>query len=80
MLNGFTFTLRHATRKFVTVCAGLIEWNERLNIVNEQGLLLEQKSCNVMCSGSNPFFIFKKVHVASTYDLSSAQTGVSNSF
>ena len=32
MLNGSTFILRHATHKYVMVCAGLMESIERLNI------------------------------------------------
>ena len=64
------FILRHATHK-VTVCADLMESNERLNIGKEQELIqLEQNRNPVMqCDqGSNCHFIFlqKRVHFAST--------------
>ena len=47
------------TYKYVTVCAGSMESNERLNIGKEQELIqLEQTSCNALWSGFELSYIF----------------------
>ena len=49
LLNGSTLILRHATHKYMTVFADLMESNDRLNISKEHELIqLEQTPCNAM--------------------------------
>ena len=66
--------MRHATHtcKHVTVCADLMESNERFNICKEQELIqLEQKAYNAfLIGGSNCHILLKSMLQAHTDSLS----------
>ena len=72
--------MRHATHKYVSVWAYLMEWNERSNVGKDQALI-EQIPCDACDRGSNWYVVvILKFMLQAHNGLNSLQSGVSQIF